>query len=133
MDRLNDRSRRKLQGVHQDLVRVIEHAAEISVVRIVVTEGLRTLERQKQLVQAGASTTFRSRHLTGHAVDLAALLDGEVRWDWPLYQRLGETVKAAAQDLLLPIEWGGDWQVFKDGPHFQLPFREYPAAQENIA
>jgi len=26
----------------------------------------------------------------------------------------------------VPIEWGGDWKTFKDGPHFQLPHAKYP-------
>jgi peptidoglycan L-alanyl-D-glutamate endopeptidase CwlK len=128
---LNDRSKKKLEGVHVDLVRVVGHAVELATaagVYFIVTEGLRSVERQRQLVAAGASTTMRSRHLTGHAVDLAAVVSGEVRWDWPLYHRLGELVKQAAQDLQVPIEWGGDWKAFKDGPHFQLPWREYPEA-----
>lgn len=126
---LNDRSKKKLEGVHIDLVRVIGHAVELATavgLYFIVTEGLRSVERQRQLVAAGASTTMRSRHITGHAVDLAAVVGGEVRWDWPLYHRLGELVKQAAQDLQVPVEWGGDWKAFKDGPHFQLPWGAYP-------
>ena len=93
-----------------------------------MTEGLRTRERQEQLVKAGASKTTRSRHLTGHAVDLAAMIDGEIRWDWPLYDKLAKAMKtAAAEELNVKIEWGGDWKTFKDGPHFQLPWKDYPA------
>lgn len=123
---LSSASRKRLQGVHPDLVKVIEKADEITQVPFIITEGVRTLARQMQLVEAGASTTMRSRHLTGHAVDLAAKVNGEVRWDWPLYNKLGETVKQAARDVGVPVEWGGDWKVFKDGPHFQLPWKEYP-------
>jgi peptidoglycan L-alanyl-D-glutamate endopeptidase CwlK len=68
---------------------------------------------------------MNSRHLTGHAVDLAAVVGTEVRWDWPLYDKLSGFMKAAAKELNIPIEWGGDWK-FKDGPHFQLPWKEYP-------
>jgi peptidoglycan L-alanyl-D-glutamate endopeptidase CwlK len=70
---------------------------------------------------------MRSRHLTGHAVDLGALIGGQVRWDWPLYYKIADAMKRAAKELGIPIEWGGDWQKFKDGPHFQLPWKEYPA------
>ena len=73
------------------------------------------------------SSDLASRHLTGHAVDLGVLVDGVVKWDWPLYDQLARTMKAAAAELHLPIEWGGDWKTFKDGPHFQLPKRTYPA------
>lgn len=116
----------RLEGVHQDLVRVVRRAAELDQVVFTVTEGRRSLERQRQLLAAGATTTLRSRHLTGHAVDLAVLVDGELRWDWPLYHRLAEVVKQASKDVQVPIEWGGDWTSFKDGPHFQLPWKDYP-------
>jgi len=76
---LSQRSRDKLAGVHPDLVRVVERAIELTEIDFVVTEGLRTVERQKQLVAAGASATMNSRHITGHAVDVAALVAGEVR------------------------------------------------------
>lgn len=115
-----------LAGVHTDLARVIRRADEMALVPFVVTEGLRTLDRQRKLVQLGFSTTMRSRHLTGHAVDLAVLLDGKVRWDWPAYYKLAGVVKAAAQELSIPIVWGGDWKTFKDGPHFELERKVYP-------
>ncbi len=123
---LNARSLARLAGVHKDLVRVVERAAELSAVPFIVTEGLRTRERQAALVKAGASQTMNSRHLTGHAVDVAALVDGAVRWDWPLYSRLAEAFKAAARELDVPIIWGGDWRTLKDGPHFELDRRLYP-------
>lgn len=123
---LSKRSLQRLDGVHPDLVRVVKRAIQITVVDFTVLEGLRTLERQKQLVAAKASKTMNSRHLTGHAVDLGAYVAGEVRWDWPLYHQIGAAVKQAARELGVPIEWGGDWRTFKDGPHYQLPFASYP-------
>lgn len=124
---LSERSIRRLEGVHPDLVRVVKRAIEITPVDFAVTEGLRTKEKQEQLVKAGASKTMRSRHLTGHAVDLAAVIGSEVRWDWALYPQLANAMKSAANELNVPIEWGGDWKTFKDGPHFQLPWEQYPA------
>lgn len=124
--RLSDRSRGRLRGVHPDLVRVVERAIQITEVDFTVTEGLRNEKRQRELVAAGASKTMRSRHLTGHAVDLAAMVGGSVRWDWPLYHKLAAAMKTAAAELGVPLEWGGDWRTFKDGPHFQLPWKEYP-------
>ena len=117
----------RLVGVHSDLISVVERAAEISEVDFFITEGLRTLQKQKQLVAAGASQTMNSRHLTGHAVDVAARVNGEVRWDWPLYHNISRAFKQAAQELNISIVWGGDWKSFKDGPHFQLDSRRYPA------
>lgn len=126
--KLNERSLRNLAGVHPDLVKVIELAATKlnDSLGFVVIEGLRTRERQAQLVREDASDTMASRHLTGHAVDLAASIGGQIRWDWPLYDRVAVVVKAAAAELQISIEWGGNWKSRKDGPHFQLTHKDYP-------
>lgn len=118
--RFSVRSRERMKGVHPALVAVMEAAIRRSPVDFMVTEGLRTPARQQALVRAGASRTLKSRHLTGHAVDIAALVDGKVRWDWPLYPRIALAVKAAAADLGVAIVWGGDWPKLRDGPHFEL-------------
>lgn len=125
--KLGELSLNRLRGVHPDLVRVAKRAIEITDIDFTVLEGLRTLDRQRQLVAKGASKTLNSRHLTGHAVDLAPVIDGKVSWDWPLYHKLAKAVKQAARELGVPIEWGGDWKSFKDGPHWQLPWKAYPA------
>jgi peptidoglycan L-alanyl-D-glutamate endopeptidase CwlK len=126
MNCLPAKSVAKLAGVRAELVGVVARAAQLSEIDFVVTEGLRTEARQRQLVKAGASQTMRSRHLTGHAVDLAAVVAGQVRWDWPLYSKLAAAMKAAAKELGVPLEWGGDWKSLRDGPHFQLPWKDFP-------
>jgi peptidoglycan L-alanyl-D-glutamate endopeptidase CwlK len=123
---LSQRSLSRLEGVHPDLVRVVKKAAALSDLDFTVLEGLRSVERQKQLVSQGASKTMNSRHITGHAVDLAPMIAGEVRWDWPLYHKLAKIVKSAAADEKVPLQWGGDWRAFKDGPHWELPWKFYP-------
>ena len=125
--KLGKRSRQRLEGVHPDLVRVVERAIKITEVDFTVLEGLRTVERQKKLLAKGASKTMRSRHITGHAVDLGAYVDGQVDWSWPLYHRIAAAMKRAAKELGVPITWGGDWRKFPDGPHFQLQWKHYPA------
>lgn len=132
---LSARDLQLLQGVHPDLVRVIRRAAVLTPFPFRLTEGLRTLERQKKLVAAGASKTLKSRHLTGHAVDLVPYtdfdgdgdVDGKDTYAWPLYFKLAPAIKAAAAAECVPLEWGGDWRTFKDGPHWQLPWKDYPA------
>lgn len=124
--RLSQRSRRALEGVHPDLIRVVEDAIVSTPIDFMITEGLRTAQRQAALVRAGASRTLKSRHLTGHAVDVAALVDGQVRWDWPLYARISATFKAAAARQGIALIWGGDWRSLKDGPHFELDRKAYP-------
>lgn len=120
------RSEQRLKGVHPALVEVVRRALELSQVDFVVVEGLRTLARQKELVKAGASQTMDSRHITGHAVDLAPYIAGQIRWDWPPFYKIAEAMKAAAADLRVPVDWGGDWTSFKDGPHWQLNREMYP-------
>jgi peptidoglycan L-alanyl-D-glutamate endopeptidase CwlK len=126
---LGPRSIARLQDVHPDLVRVVRRAAALSSLDFTVLEGLRTLPRQKQLLAQGATRTLNSRHLTGHAVDLAPMIGGTVSWDWPLYNRLAKIVKAAAAHEKVPIVWGGDWRTFKDGPHWELPWKQYPKGE----
>ena len=123
---LGQRSLSRLEGVHPHLVRVVKKAAILSNLDFTVLEGLRSVERQKQLVSQGASKTMNSRHLTGHAVDLAPMIGGKIRWDWPLYHKLAKVIKAAAADEKVPLQWGGDWRAFKDGPHWELPWKFYP-------
>jgi peptidoglycan L-alanyl-D-glutamate endopeptidase CwlK len=139
---LGTRSLSRLEGVHPDLVRVVKKAAVLSDLDFTVLEGLRTVERQKQLVAQGASKTMNSRHITGHAVDLAPMIAGEVRWDWGLYLKLGEVMRAASLSEKVPVRWGGTWKLlsslegpitaknlsrsFPDGPHFELPRANYP-------
>lgn len=129
---LSGRSEERLRGVNPALVSVVRRAAQLidtmePGLSFIVTEGLRSPERQERLVAAGASRTLKSRHLTGHAVDLAAVVDGDVLWDWPLYDRLARVMKAAAIELAVQIVWGGDWVSFRDGPHFELSHQVYGA------
>ncbi|MDG9671832.1 M15 family metallopeptidase [Hahella sp. CR1] len=123
---LGERSKSRLVGLHPDLVKVVERAIQITPIDFTVLEGLRSLERQKELYKAGKSKTMRSRHLTGHAVDLGVLINGSITWEARYYQILADAVKQAADELGIPIEWGGDFNGFFDGPHYQLPWKEYP-------
>ncbi len=124
---LGERSRRNLRGVHPDLVAVVEVAIGLSEVDFTVIEGRRTLARQRQLRKTGATRTLRSRHLTGHAVDLAPWVGGTIRWDWPLFLPIARAMKQAAREQNIALRWGGDWKRFRDGPHFQLKWKNYPA------
>ena len=123
---LSARSRVRLDGVHPALIGVVKRAIQLSPVDFMVVEGLRGPARQAALVRAGASRTLNSRHITGHAVDLAALVDGRLRWDWPLYPRIAGAMKAAAAGRGVAVIWGGDWKSLKDGPHFGLDRRAFP-------
>ena len=125
MFRFSQRSLRNLQGVHPDLVRVVHRVLELTPTDFLITEGVRTLKRQAELVAAGASKTMNSRHLTGHAVDFAPIVAGKVRWDWPLFPPIARAFKEAAAERGVQIVWGGDWRNFRDGPHIELDRRVY--------
>jgi len=143
---LGRRSLSRLEGVHPDLIRVVKHAIRVSVCDFTILEGVRSIERQRKLFQAGASKIMNSRHIAkvslnspelgpvGHAVDLGAYVDGTVRWDWPLYYQIANAMKLASLEEDVLIRWGGDWdsdgdyddERWRDGPHFELPRKLYP-------
>jgi len=151
--KLGENSLKELQGVHQDLVAVVKRAIEITVQDFAVHDGIRTLDEQKNLVQAGASQTLYSRHITGHAVDLVPYINGKLRWEWEPIYRIADAVRQAARELGIPLRWGGAWDIafmesqdppadlvadytarrrkagkraFLDGPHYELPKSQYP-------
>lgn len=131
--KLSDRDIQELKGVHPDLIKVVERAAKLTKLDFMITEGARTVAQQKVNIKKGASQTMHSRHIPASneckmacAVDLAPLVNGRPRWDWPLFHILNATMKQAADDVDVPIDWGGDWKKFKDGPHWQLPWKKYP-------
>ncbi|BEM58649.1 peptidase M15 [Serratia marcescens] len=120
------RSEQNLQGVHPDLVRVVRAALTLSEVDFCVIEGTRTIERQRELKRQGRSQILNSRHLTGHAVDLAPIKDKIIPWAcWEFFAMVADAMKASAKIAGVPIIWGGDWPNFKDGVHFELPREKY--------
>lgn len=133
--RLSARSKSRLVGVHSDLIRVAMRAIQLTSVDFGISEGVRSIERQRLLFEQGATKLMKSRHLSGHAIDVYAYVGGEARWDWPLYYKIAEAFKQAAKEERVPIRWGGDWDMdgetedesFPDGPHFELPRFAYPA------
>jgi peptidoglycan L-alanyl-D-glutamate endopeptidase CwlK len=113
-------SKRNLVGVHPELVLVVSGAILESEIDFRVHDGVRTYERQRKLVEIGASTTLESKHLVqsdgyGHAVDLVPYvdLDGdgikELRWDWPLAYQIAQVVQKAAVRSNVLVRWGGCW------------------------
>lgn len=142
---LGQASRSKLIGVHPDLVRVVEMAIARSIQDFSIGEGVRTIERQRELYAQGrtkpgriVTNTMKSRHLTGHAVDLwpwPRLPNGDVDWNnSTAFLRIGKAMLGASIELCIPVRWGYDWDgdgVLQergeyDGPHFELSIRKYP-------
>lgn len=115
----------RLNTCHPDLKRVAIRALELSPYDFGVTEGVRTIERQKELVSSGASKTMNSRHLpnddgVSEALDIAIYLDSGLTWEIGYYRKVAQAFFDAAIELGVQIEWGGLWRTFVDGPHYQL-------------
>ena len=121
MWRFSNRSNGNLVGVHPKLEDVTRTALEYSPVDFGVTEGVRTLERQKQYVEQKVSWTMDSFHLAknrfpqydenhwGHAVDVAAYIGPRVSWEMPLYCKIASAFRDAARVHGVGLIWGGAW------------------------
>jgi len=129
--KFSQRSLKNLEGVHPDLVKVMEIAIGRSPVDFGISQGVRTIEEQEALYDQGRTKpgpivtwTMNSKHLVqpdgfGHAVDVMAYVKGKVSWNEALYDIIGKVVKATAKDMFIDIKWGGDWKI-KDRPHFEI-------------
>ena len=106
MFRLSQRSLDRLDGVKPDLVNVVKRAIELTKIDFGVIEGVRTEERQKELVAKGASKTMKSKHLTGNAVDLMAYVAGRGCWELNVYDEIADAVKHAAIEEGVEVKWG---------------------------
>lgn len=124
---LSIRSRMKLRGVHPRLVDVVERAIITTEVDFRVVDGVRTLEQQRELVARGASQTLASKHIVqpdgyGHAVDLVPVVNGVLRWEWPLIYPIAQAMQEAAEAENVAIAWGGVWdRPLVELSHFLLP------------
>lgn len=127
---LSQRSLDNLEGVHYDLVSVIERAIQISPYDFGVSEGLRTLETQKEYLESGKTTTMNSMHLPqkdglSHAVDLFVIVNGKVTWEHKHFRKVIQAIFTAAIELGVQVEAGALWRDFLDSPHIQLNQKYY--------
>ncbi|MFN6976509.1 MAG: hypothetical protein ACK4OP_00150 [Gemmobacter sp.] len=131
----NAPSEDRLRGVHPVLVALARAVREEAVFDVI--EGLRSAERQRQLVAQGASRTFNSRHLTGHAIDVWPI-DPETgrrvthpdqrtrdRLLWEHLKPVVDAFKRHARSRGVMIDCGFDWGW--DAPHIELNRAAYPA------
>lgn len=114
--KLSKRSLSRLEGVHPDLVTVVKDAINITKIDFGVTQGVRTIKQQKELVARGASQTMNSKHLPqadgyGHAVDLVAYIGSRVSWELNLYDDIADAMKEAAIKNGVKLRWGAAWHI----------------------
>ena len=121
---LSDRSEKNLAGVHPDLVRVMRETAARTPFPFVVVEGLRSVEREIELISRGASALkdpTKSKHCQGLAVDVVVFDEnGQPVWRHASYRDLAAVVLQVADELGVDIVWGGSWHTFIDDDHFEL-------------
>ena len=106
---LSNRSLSKLEGVDPSLVEVVKKAIEYTKVDFAVTEGLRSVERQKELVAAGRSQTMASKHIEGRAIDVVAYVNSDISWELNLYDDICDAMAKAAREVGVAIKWGAAW------------------------
>ncbi len=112
--RLGAVSEANLTGVAPGIVACVHLAIAFTIQDFGVFEGLRTIERQRALVLAGASRTLDSYHLpdkdgTGHAVDLVPYVLGRLQWQMPCCLLIAAAMHKASHSLGVPLTWGGVW------------------------
>lgn len=103
----------------QDVAKLLAKAWELGFV-VTAGEVYRTLDQQKLYVLQGRSKTLNSRHLERMAIDLNCFRkkdSGELRltYDKDELQPLGDYWEGLSDKN----RWGGNWQSFKDTPHFE--------------
>ena len=136
---LSAKSKSHLEGVHPALISVVIRALEVSSedrrlqVDFGVLKSVRTPKEQACKVKNGVSKTMNSRHIPENnecelscAADLMAYSNGQATWAWPFYNKIARAMFRAAIEQGVQIEWGGFWESIKDGPHFQLSWKDYP-------
>lgn len=114
--KLGKRSLENLKGVNPRLVNVVKRAIEITTVDFGVTQGLRTIEQQKEYVRTGKSKTMNSLHLPqndgySHAVDVVAYIGKDISWELNLYDNIADAFAKAAKEQNVSIRWGAAWTI----------------------
>ena len=105
MYKFGKRSRERLKGVDAKLVNVLNEL--IKIMDVTVIEGLRSAERQEELLKKGATKVKYSKHIEGKAVDIAPY---PIDWDdRDRFHYMGGMIKGIAKQLNVNVRWGGDW------------------------
>lgn len=78
-------------------------------------ELYRTVEQQEIYMKTGKTKTMNSNHLKRCAIDLNFFKDGVLVYDKKVLQPIGDYWET----LNKKNSWGGNWNTFKDVPHFE--------------
>ena len=117
---LSELSKKRLEGVEERLKAIVIECASRCLFPFNVSEGLRSVEQQREYVRQGKSRTMNSKHLTGKAVDLYPLSMDRKQVDWSRFEELADLMFQVASDQGTEIVWGGNWKTLVDKCHFEL-------------
>ena len=126
MYKFSNSSLSRMAGIDDRLKRVANRAIELSRIDFGVPMygGLRSEQDQNYLFSTGKSKAdgyhSLSYHQTGLAIDVYAYVDGSASWDNLHLAMVAAAMLQAANELGIPLEWGGLWTSFVDMPHFQI-------------
>jgi hypothetical protein len=98
----------------KDVAKLIQFAESKNVV-LTGGELFRTQEQQDIYLKNGKSKTANSQHMKRLAIDFNFFFHGELTYDIPDLQFLGEYWES----LNTKNRWGGNFKSFKDAPHFE--------------
>ena len=127
MARFGKRSRSRLKGVNPKLVNILNET--IKLMDLTILEGLRSVERQKELVSSGASKTMKSKHLKGSAVDVTPYpVDFDSAKGINRHYYMAGMLRGIAHMMKISVRSGADWdsdgeikdQKFNDLVHLEL-------------
>ena len=105
MPRFGKKSKERLKGIDTRLVKVLNEL--IKIMDVTIIEGVRSAERQEELLEKGATKVKYSKHMEGKAVDLAPY---PIDWNnKDGFHYMGGMIRGIAKQLNVPIRWGGDW------------------------
>ena len=118
---LSDRSLKAMKGLHKDLVQLIKVGIVNSPYDFVITEGLRSAERQAEMLRTKKSKVRHSKHQDGFAVDIMAYDEnGKGTWEHTYYEAINSHIQEVANLEGIVITWGGTWTTLVDAVHFQI-------------
>ena len=126
---LSDRSKKNLENVHPDLIRIINRCLSYGTVDFSVIQGQRSIEQHLQNLAKGVSKISMSKHCYNPSCAFDFIMYPFTGWgDAAGFDKVAKELVRAAKELGIPARSGGDCNRdgnfrndrFYDGGHFEL-------------
>ena len=126
--KFSEKSVEKLNTVDPVLKKLVCEVQKISPIPFEISEGIRSLARQRQLIAEGKSKTLKSKHLLGQAIDFVPLRKGKWNFNgWESAAFIAGLFIAKSKELGIKIVSGALWWNsciedvnFRDHWHIQI-------------